>query len=212
MKLRGNNMNVSTIITSDNQVHVNKTGNFNQTVLTVGQNPAYPNIIPVPGTYSQAPVLYQQYPNAINPAVYTSPVQPLNHQAINQNYQNPPSAYAQPYNNPGNPQSYNNHGNPPSYNNPGNPPSYNNPGNPLSYNNPEAINHLSFTTLVPVVQLDLEKAYNGIKICNVCNEKFNLDPDIRALPCGHPYHGKCIYNYMIVGNRKQCLHCLRMYA
>ncbi|OMJ66071.1 hypothetical protein SteCoe_37219 [Stentor coeruleus] len=142
----------------------------------------------VPTTYSQAPIPpYQQYANPNqNTSVSIPPVYQYNNPSqVNPNIQNPPVAY---------------------------PQLYNNMGIPSNYNSPTVIDHLNFTTLVPVIQLDSEKAYNGIKLCMVCNEKFDMDPDIRALPCGHPYHGKCIYNHMVVGGKKQCLYCSMGYA
>lgn len=42
------------------------------------------------------------------------------------------------------------------------------------------IDDLSFTTLVPVFQLDSEKAYNGINLFTICNEKNYMGLDIRA--------------------------------
>lgn len=31
------------------------------------------------------------------------------------------------------------------------------------------------------------------------NKKFNMNPYIRALPCGHSYHEKYINDHMVVG-------------
>ncbi|OMJ66070.1 hypothetical protein SteCoe_37218 [Stentor coeruleus] len=211
--------------TIPSDVHVNS----NPIVITPNQ-PINNVPQPVPITYSQAPISsYQQYAYPNNPAPATfSPVYQYNNPSqANPNIQNPPVGYSQPYNNPS--QANPNIQNPPvgysqPYNNPSqvnpniqNPPvgysqPYNNNGITQGYNGLTVIDHLNFTTLVQVVQLDSERAYNGIKLCMVCNEKFDMNPDIRALPCGHPYHGKCIYNHMVVGGRKQCLHCLRQYA
>lgn len=65
---------------------------------------------------------------------------------------------------------------------------------------------------MPIVQIDIEKAYNGIKVCLVCQNGFDRDNDVRALPYGHPYHRECIYNTVINQNKKQCLCCLKLYV
>lgn len=80
------------------------------------------------------------------------------------------------------------------------------------YGDRQAINIHNFGSVVPVVQLDIEKTYNGVKVCLVCHKEFDGDNDVRALPCGHPYHGECIYNTVISGNKKQCLCCLKLYV
>ncbi|OMJ85244.1 hypothetical protein SteCoe_13480 [Stentor coeruleus] len=70
----------------------------------------------------------------------------------------------------------------------------------------------NFLTLVPNVAIDQNLMYNGINVCKVCAQAFQINGDIRVLPCGHAYHGNCIYNLMIIQNRKTCLHCNRVYA
>ncbi|OMJ79048.1 hypothetical protein SteCoe_20993 [Stentor coeruleus] len=75
----------------------------------------------------------------------------------------------------------------------------------------ESISICNFESIVPVVHLDEVKSYNGIEVCFTCQERLDGNDEVRALPCGHPYHGKCIYNMMIYQNRKQCLSCLRSY-
>ncbi|OMJ92107.1 hypothetical protein SteCoe_5208 [Stentor coeruleus] len=80
------------------------------------------------------------------------------------------------------------------------------------YENSEFISSQNFESNVPVVQLNLKNSYNGFKVCIICQEKLAGDNDVRALPCKHPYHGKCIFNEMIIENKKKCLYCLKSYA
>jgi hypothetical protein len=70
----------------------------------------------------------------------------------------------------------------------------------------------TFLTLVPNVAVDQNLMYNGIYQCKICSQAFQLGGDARVLPCGHAYHGNCIYNLMIIQNKKTCLHCGRTYA
>ncbi|OMJ92106.1 hypothetical protein SteCoe_5206 [Stentor coeruleus] len=80
------------------------------------------------------------------------------------------------------------------------------------YENSEDISIQNFGFVVQTIQLDIENAYNEIKVCYICQKEFDKNSDIRALPCGHPYHGKCIYNAMIIENKKQCLCCFKTYT
>ncbi|OMJ66345.1 hypothetical protein SteCoe_36835 [Stentor coeruleus] len=75
----------------------------------------------------------------------------------------------------------------------------------------DEITEMNFEKMVIIVELDNKKTYNDISICLICEENFN-DKDVRALPCGHPYHEKCIYKSFIVENKRQCLKCLREYS
>lgn len=70
----------------------------------------------------------------------------------------------------------------------------------------------TFLTLVPNVNVDQNLMYNGIYQCKICAQAFQLGGDTRVLPCGHAYHGNCVYNLMIIQNKKTCLHCGRTYA
>lgn len=77
---------------------------------------------------------------------------------------------------------------------------------------PDTINYLTFTSVALVVPLDENLSYVGCKFCKFCNGNFQNDGDTRALPCGHAYHGKCIYENMVVRNRKKCLYCNKKYS
>ncbi|OMJ74527.1 hypothetical protein SteCoe_26529 [Stentor coeruleus] len=76
---------------------------------------------------------------------------------------------------------------------------------------PDIINYLTFTSVALVVPLDENLSYFGCRICKFCNRNFENDGDTRVLPCGHAYHGRCIYENMVVKNRKKCLYCNKKY-
>ncbi|OMJ78950.1 hypothetical protein SteCoe_21122 [Stentor coeruleus] len=77
---------------------------------------------------------------------------------------------------------------------------------------PDTINYLTFTSVALVVPLDENLSYFGCKFCKFCHGNFINDGDTRILPCGHAYHGRCIYENMVVRNRKKCLYCNKKYS
>lgn len=83
--------------------------------------------------------------------------------------------------------------------------------NIMDHTNDE-ITAINFKKIVILVELDSKKAYNNISTCLICQENFNEDNKVRALPCGHPYHEKCVYKSFIIEKKKQCLNCLKLYS
>ena len=90
------------------------------------------------------------------------------------------------------------------------PPNYNFQGMSIppppanSNQNLIEISQLTFTSAVLLVALDENFTYRGEKYCRICNSEFNPKFDHRALPCGHVFHGECIYRHMIIENKKFC--------
>ena len=66
------------------------------------------------------------------------------------------------------------------------------------------INAGTFLSYVPLVTLDEYYSYYGEKICRVCGGEFSPKSDHRILPCKHVFHGQCIYNWMVINNKKYC--------
>lgn len=72
------------------------------------------------------------------------------------------------------------------------------------------IDQYSFNMFVPVVELDEEGKHNDQNTCLICTASLTND-DTRALPCKHAFHGKCIYEMMVIYNNKTCPSCKRQY-
>lgn len=64
-----------------------------------------------------------------------------------------------------------------------------------------------FQRVATVINLDSDFSYNQIQICKICSTKFNAFFEIRALPCGHPYHKKCLFNSILNDRLNFCLIC-----
>ena len=69
----------------------------------------------------------------------------------------------------------------------------------------------NFLQMVPLVILDSDLRYMGEGTCRICQNAFRSDVETRMLPCGHAFHGMCIYNNVAVGNNKYCLQCSRQF-
>jgi len=77
--------------------------------------------------------------------------------------------------------------------------------------NSTKIDSANFTQMVPLVILDSDLRYMGEGTCRICQSNFRHEVETRILPCGHAFHGVCIYNNVAVGNNKYCLICNRQF-
>ena len=69
----------------------------------------------------------------------------------------------------------------------------------------------NFLNVVPLVNLDNSLKFFGQDNCVICKENFSFDQETRSLPCMHAFHGKCIYDTIVIGNQKTCPICRREY-
>lgn len=69
----------------------------------------------------------------------------------------------------------------------------------------------NFLNVVPLVNLDNSLKFFEQDNCVICKENFSLDQETRSLPCMHAFHGKCIYDTIVIGNQKTCPICRREY-
>lgn len=74
-----------------------------------------------------------------------------------------------------------------------------------------AIDQNSFNVLVPTVIIDEKGKFNDQNTCIICSNYFTNE-EIRALPCKHAFHGKCLYEMMFVRNHKVCPICKNQYS
>jgi Ring finger domain len=73
------------------------------------------------------------------------------------------------------------------------------------------IDSINFNEIVRAIYPDVEGRCLNDTFCNLCSLGFNIGSEARLLPCGHCFHSKCIYDFMIIGNKKLCPTCNRLY-
>ena len=73
------------------------------------------------------------------------------------------------------------------------------------------IDPYNFGNLVPLVDLNASGGSFGEFFCKICKLCFKLDVDTRVLPCEHAFHGKCIYDFLVLQNQKYCPICKESY-
>lgn len=86
---------------------------------------------------------------------------------------------------------------------------------PISRNLSQAeiiiMNEANFEELVTFVSPDDQGMYAGQSICLLCADKLATEIDVKLLPCGHPFHQKCIFTYIVQGDNKICPICNQKY-
>jgi hypothetical protein len=73
------------------------------------------------------------------------------------------------------------------------------------------INPSTFNNQVKPVTLDERESFFGQQICLFCSQRFRRGMETRVLPCGHAFHGKCIYDNVAIGYNKFCPQCKTRY-
>ena len=69
------------------------------------------------------------------------------------------------------------------------------------------VNSRNFARIVKRINLDQNSFYHGQTMCFLCNQGFNVNPDVRILACMHCFHGNCIYFYIIQSRNLTCPIC-----
>ena len=85
-------------------------------------------------------------------------------------------------------------------------------GLPSPDSNLQRIDPTNFAVMVPLVNLDPTNTFIGQNTCVICKGLFSPDVDTRVLPCMHAFHGRCIYDVIILPMSKNCPVCNRQYA
>lgn len=94
---------------------------------------------------------------------------------------------------------------------PQNPP----PQNPYVQYNPVGIspsntNHTAtFYEKTTIITLDSSNMYLKETHCRICNQTFAQNIETRILGCEHGFHGKCIYEKLLVQGQITCSTCGR---
>jgi Ring finger domain len=70
----------------------------------------------------------------------------------------------------------------------------------------------NFENLVTFISPDDQGMYVGQSMCLLCAAQFTSETDVRILPCNHPFHKKCILEYIIRGTNKICPMCNQKYS
>jgi hypothetical protein len=69
------------------------------------------------------------------------------------------------------------------------------------------INEENFESIIPRVELDEMVMFKNQALCMICNQGFDVNPDVRTLRCLHAFHANCIYFYTILSKNEKCPVC-----
>jgi Zinc finger, C3HC4 type (RING finger) len=91
-------------------------------------------------------------------------------------------------------------------------PMYKDPSRNHSQSEIIRIDESNFEELAPPIFPDDQGMYAGQSICLLCAINLMTEVDTRLLPCGHPFHKQCIFEYIIQKDNKICPKCNQKYS